>query len=157
MDGAHKKKKRAVQFGVWLGGPAMIRTAGVNWSATRATRRNVQPGAAGIATQRHFQQERLNKVLDAIASGEPYSLERLATEFNLSKSHLQHFFKQQTGLRLGHTIIEQRLNRAAQLLKSTNMRIKEIADAVGYEHTSSFIRAFERRFTQPPRAYRLRR
>jgi AraC-like DNA-binding protein len=133
----------------------MIRTAGVNWSATRATRRNVQPGAAGIATQRYLQQERIDRALDAIASGGPYSLERLASELNLSKSHLQHLFKRQTGLRLGHILTEQRLNRAAQLLKSTNMRIKEIADAVGYEHTSSFIRAFERRFTQPPRAYRL--
>jgi two-component system response regulator YesN len=64
-------------------------------------------------------------------------------------------FKQQTGLRLGRIIIEQRIDKAAQLLKSTNMRIKEIADAVGYEHTSSFIRAFERRFTQAPQAYRL--
>ncbi|SRR6266851_8198841 len=130
----------------------MIRTAGVNSSATR---RNVQPSAAGVATQRNLQQERVNKVFEAIASGAPYSLQRLAREFNLSKSHLQHLFKHQTGLRLGHIIIEQRLDRAAQLLKSTNMRIKEIAGAVGYGHTSSFTRAFERRFAQAPRAYRV--
>jgi AraC-like DNA-binding protein len=111
--------------------------------------------AAGVATQRNLQQARVNKVLEAIASGPPYSLQRLASEFNLSKSHLQHLFKQQTGLRLGRIIIERRLDRAAQLLRSTNMRIKEIADAVGYEHASSFIRAFERRFTQAPQAYRL--
>jgi|SRR5215471_10541865 len=133
----------------------MIRTAGANSSATRATRRNVQLSAAGVQTQHNLQQERINKVLEVIESGTSYSLERLASEFNLSKSHLQHLFKQQTGLRLGHIISEQRLNRAAQLLKNTHMRIKEIADAAGYEHTSSFIRAFERRFTQAPQAYRL--
>lgn len=100
------------------------------------------------------QQKRIGEVFEAIASGRLYSLERLASEFNLSKSHLQHLFKQQTGLRLGQMIFERRLERAALLLKSTNMRIKEIACAVGYEHSSSFARAFERRFTQTPRAYR---
>lgn len=130
----------------------MIRTAGVSWSATR---RKVQPGAAGVGTEPNFQQDRVNKVLEAVVSGRPYSLKRLASEFNLSKSHLQHLFKQQTGLRLGHMITEQRLDRAARLLTDTNLRIKEIAGAVGYEHTSSFIRAFERRFTQTPQAYRL--
>jgi AraC-like DNA-binding protein len=34
------------------------------------------------------------------------------------------------------------------------MSVKEIAFAVGYEHTSSFIRAFERRFGIAPRTYR---
>jgi AraC-like DNA-binding protein len=132
----------------------MIRIAGVTWSATR---RDVQPSAAGVATQRNLQQERVNRLLEAIASGPPYSLQRLASEFNLSKSHLQHLFKQQTGLRLGQIIIQEKLDRAARLLKSTNMRIKEVASAVGYEHTSSFVRAFEHRFTQTPRAYRLHR
>ena len=102
-----------------------------------------------------MQQKRVSRVLEVIASGRSYSLERLAKEFNLSKSHLQHLFKQQTGQRLGHVIIEQRLDRAAQLLKSTDLRIKEIAGAVGYEHASSFIRAFERRFIQAPHEYRL--
>jgi len=103
-----------------------------------------------------LQQARVLKILEAVQSGRLCSLQRLASEFNLSKSHLQHLFKQQTGLRLGHTIIERRLDRAAQLLKSTNMRIKEIASAAGYEHTSSFIRAFERRFNETPQAYRHR-
>ena|SRR5262249_9053349 len=130
----------------------MIRTAGVSWSATR---RNGQPSGASVASQPNWQQTRVNQVLEAIASGRLYSLERLASEFNLSKSHLQHLFKQQTGLRLGRMIIERRLDKAAQLLHSTNLRIKEVAVAVGYEHTSSFTRAFERRFTQTPQAYRL--
>jgi len=72
----------------------------------------------------------------------------------LSKSHLQHLFKRQTGLCLGHLLIEQKLQIAARLLKSSQMRIKQIACAVGYEHTSSFTRAFERRFAEPPQLYR---
>src|SRR5262252_4669083 len=139
---------------VATGGRAMIRTAAAGWSATR---KSVQSSATTVATQTNLQRERVNKVLEAIASGRSYSLERLASEFNLSKSHLQHLFKHETGLCLGHMMIEQRLDKAARLLKGTNMRIKEIADQVGYEHTSSFTRAFERRFAQAPKAYRLRR
>ncbi len=45
-----------------------------------------------------------------------------------------------TGVGLGHVLTEQRLQKAALLLTGTSMRIKEIAAAVGYEHTSSFTR-----------------
>ena len=78
----------------------------------------------------------------------------LARKFNLSESHLQHLFKQETGLRLGHVLTEKRLQTAAALLAQTSLRIKEIAAAVGYGHTSSFTRAFEQRFAKAPQAYR---
>jgi AraC-like DNA-binding protein len=99
-------------------------------------------------------EERLQKILEVIASGKPCTIQALAQEFNLSHSHLQHLFKQQTGARLGHLLTEQILHHAAFLLTHTNMRIKEIAHTAGYEHTSSFIRAFERHFSQAPRLYR---
>src|SRR5215831_9475397 len=109
-----------------------------------------------VSPMDELQRLRVSKILEALKSEGPCSLHRLASEFNLSSSHLQHLFKRQTGLRLGHLLAEQRLRKAAHLLKSTNMRIKEIACAVGYEHASSFIRAFERYFNEPPHAYRNR-
>lgn len=114
-------------------------------------------GTQSISSVNAFQHQRIRKIFETIQAGSFCNLHRLAGEFNLSKSRLQHLFKQHTGLRLGHLLAEQKLQRAADLLKRTNMRIKEIAGAVGYEHTSSFIRAFERRFTVPPQAYRHRR
>jgi AraC family transcriptional activator of mar-sox-rob regulon len=72
----------------------------------------------------------------------------------LSESHLQHSFKRQTGLSLGRLLTEQKLEIASGLLKSSQMCIKQIAATVGYEHTSSFTRAFERRFAESPGAYR---
>jgi AraC-like DNA-binding protein len=42
----------------------------------------------------------------------------------------------------------------AYLLSNSYLSIKEITHAIGYEHTSSFIRAFERRFLQAPARYR---
>jgi AraC-like DNA-binding protein len=51
-------------------------------------------------------------------------------------------------------LAERRLQKAAHLLAESEMSIKELAFAVGYEHASSFIRAFQRRFAQTPRDYR---
>ena len=102
-----------------------------------------------------LQEKRLRKILEVIESEPPRHIQALAVECNLSQSHLQHLFKQHTGLGLGHLLNERKLARAAELLVGSNMSIKQVACAVGYEHTSSFIRAFERRFTQAPQAYRL--
>jgi AraC-like DNA-binding protein len=99
---------------------------------------------------------RLRKVLQKIASASPQTIQDLALECNLSESHLQHLFKESTGLGLGRMLIEQRMQRAVELLEQTNLSIKEIAWTVGYEHTSSFTRAFERHFQEAPRCFRQR-
>ncbi len=136
-------------------------------SSFRDNRINAQPASPGedleerVATQRdlpthELEQARVGKVLEIIRSGRPCNLCDLARELNLSKSHLQHLFKRQTGLCLGHLLTEQKLQTAARLLRSSQMRIKQIACAVGYEHTSSFTRAFERRFAEPPQEFRRR-
>jgi two-component system, response regulator YesN len=98
----------------------------------------------------------VGEIFDVIRSGRVCTVRDLAAEFHLSQSHLQHLFKRQTGLGLGHLLIEHKLQLAAQLLQSSKMRIKQIACAVGYEHTSSFVRAFERRFDEAPQTYRER-
>lgn len=101
------------------------------------------------------QEVRVRRILKLIESEPARSIQELAEECNLSQSHLQHLFKQHTGMQLGQLLLESRLVKAARLLEYSNMSVKEIAFAVGYEHTSSFIRAFERRFSIAPRTYRL--
>lgn len=99
-------------------------------------------------------ERRVSSILQRIQSGPCCSIHALALEFNLSTSRLQHLFKQQTGVCLGHVLTERRLQQATYLLEHTNLRVKEIACTVGYEHTSSFDRAFERRFGYSPLVYR---
>jgi transcriptional regulator GlxA family with amidase domain len=101
-----------------------------------------------------LQEKRLRKILEVIESEPPRHIQALAAECNLSQSHLQHLFKQHTGLGLGHLLNERKLARAAELLVGSNMSIKEVACAIGYEHTSSFTRAFARRFEMSPSRYR---
>jgi transcriptional regulator GlxA family with amidase domain len=55
---------------------------------------------------------------------------------------------------MGEWLSEQRLRRAAYLLSNSFLSIKEIPYAIGCEHTSSLVHAFERRFRQAPARYR---
>jgi AraC-like DNA-binding protein len=96
------------------------------------------------------------RVLQLIESGAPYSIGNLATQLHLSPSHLQRLFKHETGLRMGEWLTTFRLQKAAYLLANSYLTVKEIARAVGYEHVSSFIRAFERKYTLTPKHFRER-
>jgi AraC-like DNA-binding protein len=97
---------------------------------------------------------RLRKILRVIESQPSRKIHELAAECNLSPSHLQHLFKQSTGFGLGEVLTEQRMQHAIEFLAHSTLSIKEIASTLGYEHTSSFSRAFERRFRQTPSSYR---
>ena len=109
-----------------------------------------------IALTSAVRDKRLRKVIQMIESEELNSVQALAVEVNLSSSHLQHLFKQQAGVCITELLTRKRLRKAAHHLEASDMSIKQIAYAVGYEHTSSFIRAFQRYFAQTPRAYRYR-
>jgi AraC-like DNA-binding protein len=97
---------------------------------------------------------RVRKILKMVESGTTFTIRDLAFEFHLSPSYLQRLFKHQTGVCIGEWLNEQKLQKAAHLLANSYLSVKEIAHNVGYEHASSFIRAFERRYTQAPARYR---
>lgn len=99
-------------------------------------------------------ERRVLRVLEMVEAGTTFAIRDLAAEFRLSPAYLQRLFKHETGICMGEWLSEQRLQRAAYLLSNSYLSIKEITHAVGYEHTSSFIRAFERRFAQAPARYR---
>jgi AraC-like DNA-binding protein len=99
-------------------------------------------------------ERRVLKILDMVEAGTTFAIRDLAAEFRLSPAYLQRLFKNETGICMGEWLSEQRLQRAAYLLSNSYLSIKEITHVIGYEHTSSFIRAFERRFLQAPAGYR---
>jgi AraC-like DNA-binding protein len=99
-------------------------------------------------------ERRLRRVLERIEAGPLRSVSELAREVRLSPAHLQRLFKQETGIHISALLSESRLRMAAQLLSTTEMEIKEIAYVAGYQHHSSFVRAFQRRFQKSPKEYR---
>jgi transcriptional regulator GlxA family with amidase domain len=95
------------------------------------------------------------KLLQLIEADPSASPRALAIRCQVSYQHLQRLFKRATGLGLKEMTASKRLERAAQLLTKTDMGIKEIASSVGYEHSSSFTRAFVKRFGCGPHHYRM--
>jgi AraC family transcriptional activator of mtrCDE len=49
-----------------------------------------------------------------------------------------------------------RMRQAAQYLGTTDLRIDQVADLVGYASRSSFVRAFRRAYRREPSEYRAR-
>ena len=123
--------------------------------ATNASSKE-QAVTSPVALTNVVRDKRLRKVIHLIESEELSSVHALAFEVNLSSSHLQHLFKQQAEVCITDLLTRQRLQKAAHHLDASDMSIKQVAYAVGYEHPSSFIRAFQRHFAQTPGAYRYR-
>ena len=99
---------------------------------------------------------RIQTVLQVIKSDPSARISDLACRVNLSSSRLSHLFKTQTGLSLNDFLANERLERAADLLRETEMRVKEITFSIGYCQEPSFNRAFKKKFNHSPLSYRKR-
>ena len=99
---------------------------------------------------------RIRKVLEALEDDPATSVRELANRVNLSCSRLGHLFKLQMGVALSDFLANERLKKAAELLRQTELSIKEIAVRVGYHHSSSFDRGFQNKFGAPPVDFRRR-
>ena len=97
---------------------------------------------------------RIEKIMEILERYPAKDVRELGRLVNLSTSRLQHLFKAQTGSRVNDYLVECRLQAAARLLKSTELRIKEVTSRMGYRHSSSFDRAFKKRFAVGPAEYR---
>lgn len=97
---------------------------------------------------------RIRKVLESLEDDPTASVRELATQVNLSRSRLGHLFKLQMGVDLNRFLANERLEKAAELLRQTDLSIKEIAARIGYQHSSSFDRGFQQKFGVPPAGFR---
>lgn len=82
------------------------------------------------------------------------SLDTLSQELNVSKYHLAHQFKEQTGYSPHEYLIITRLNYAKTLLRSTSKTISSISDKCGFDTSSYFIQAFKKHEGTTPLKYR---
>ena len=97
---------------------------------------------------------RIRKILKSLERDPAKSIPELASLVNLSSSRLGHLFKLQMGVDLNRFLANERLEKAAQLLRSTELSIKQIAATVGYHHSSSFDRGFQKQFGIAPADFR---
>jgi AraC family transcriptional regulator len=90
------------------------------------------------------------------ADGPTPTLSELAALCGMSPRHLRRAYRQQTGRGLSDLVTEVRTSRAADLLASDGVSLKEISHRLGFAHLSGFSTAFRRATGESPGAYRAR-
>lgn len=82
------------------------------------------------------------------------TLEMVAKQVNISRSHFARQFRQHTGFSVIEYLLKVRCDAAANLLASSSTDITEVAFATGFSNLSHFYRHFKRRYGITPRAFR---
>ncbi|WP_152393173.1 helix-turn-helix domain-containing protein [Paenibacillus guangzhouensis] len=82
------------------------------------------------------------------------TLDKLAQEFHLSSTYISKLFKEHTESNFIDYLIGIRMNASQEHLAGTDMKVNEIAEAVGYLNTRSFIRTFKKHTGLTPLEYR---
>jgi AraC-like DNA-binding protein len=77
-------------------------------------------------------------------SDEELSLTKVAKVVNISANHLSEKFKEVTGENFVAYIVRIRVGKARDLLQDRQLRISEIAFAVGFQSLSQFNRVFKK-------------
>lgn len=82
------------------------------------------------------------------------SLEDTANFVKFSPQYFSKYFKEKTGVNFSHYLMEQRMNKAATMLKDARNKTYEVAYKVGYSNPKNFTRAFKNFFGLSPHEYR---
>jgi len=78
----------------------------------------------------------------------------LAKALNCSSNYLSKQFRDETGSKITHYILNIRLRNALDLLKTTTLSVKEISTACGFSDPNYFSRIFKKSTGHTPQTYR---
>jgi len=98
---------------------------------------------------------RLQKASESIRVSlhEPWTLPMAASRFGFSKTTFSREFTRYIGLPFSEFLLSQRIEKAKRLL-SSEMSIKEVADACGFQSATYFQQIFKRKAGVPPGTFR---
>lgn len=88
---------------------------------------------------------------------EDLSLAIIGQKIGFNPIYLSRVFKQEEGISIREYIEECRMDRARRMIKSSHMKIYEIAEKCGYQNTAYFIKIFKSHFNMTPQEYRDRK
>ncbi|ABP66303.1 response regulator receiver protein [Caldicellulosiruptor saccharolyticus DSM 8903] len=99
----------------------------------------------------------IKKVIEYIKANYSYneiSLSEISEKFFVSPSYLSRLFKKETGKNLSDFINEYRIEKAKELLATTDLKTYEVADKVGIPDPHYFSRIFKRYTGYSPSEYK---
>lgn len=86
--------------------------------------------------------------------GEEITLEAIATQLNMSQYYFCHLFKQSMGVSPYQYVLQQRINKAKQLLKQRQLTITDVALECGFANQTHFTKYFRKLAGTTPKNYR---
>jgi AraC-like DNA-binding protein len=86
-------------------------------------------------------------------SSEIYA-ESIAEKFNVSRNYIYNLVREVTGNSLNEYIENLRMDRALELLKTTDINISDISVQCGYNSPNTFYKAFKKHYNMSPSMYR---
>ena len=107
----------------------------------------VNNGLAPLAKRRSIEAMRTRMAEDL-------SLDQLAAEAGLSVFHFARMFKQSVGVPPRVYLTQLRMEKATELLQSTELSVTEIAQEVGYSSSQVLARIFLKHYHRSPTEYR---
>ncbi len=87
-------------------------------------------------------------------SAEELSLTKVARVVNISANYLSEKFKRFTGVNFVRYVAGARIERARALLLDVDLRVSEVAFAVGFQSLSQFNRVFKKLVGRAPTEFR---
>lgn len=81
-------------------------------------------------------------------------LQEIAEALGVHKVYLSRIFKSETGMTVSHYIQSLKIEDAKRMLKDTDMKVYDIAEAIGYSHSQQFSVAFKKVTGDTPHTYR---
>lgn len=98
----------------------------------------------------------IQKVITRIESdiSSDLGLNNLAAIFEVNPSYLSSLFKKETGITLTEYVNKKRVDRAKELLQSTNLQIQNIAQRCGILDVNYFTKTFKKYTDTTPKTYR---
>ncbi len=93
---------------------------------------------------------KLDRVIDTNLQDPDMNVEFLSGKMNMSRTTLYRKIKEISNMSPNELIKTSRLKKAAFLLKSTNMKIYEVSEAIGYRSQTSFGRNFQKHYQMTP-------
>ena len=97
--------------------------------------------------------KRVNERVEQNLSNAEYSIENLSADVGLSRVHLYRKLKKLLDVSPSKYIRDYRLSRAAEILSAEDLRTVEIADRVGFQDSSYFVKCFKEKFGISPKKY----